>query len=116
MTGKTRDAGWQVGVRRTLPLELDEAWRLLTSPPWLHHWSGLEALDPDNPAVRSLTAPRVIRVRTPDALVQLRMQPAASGTTIAFHEEHLPDAKSRTVRKGHWAQFLDDFASAISAS
>ncbi len=42
------------------------------------------------------------------------MQPAATGTTIAFHEEQLPDEQSRTVRKNHWAQVLDDFESAVS--
>jgi len=45
VTGKTKDVGWQVGARRTLPLELAEAWDLLTTQPWLHRWSGLAALD-----------------------------------------------------------------------
>lgn len=115
MTGKTKDAGWQVGARRTLSLELAEAWDLLTCQPWLHRWSGLDALDPDDQAVRSLTAHRVIRVRTPRSLVQLRVQPAATGTTVAFHEEHLPDAHTRTSRKDYWASVLDDLESAVSA-
>jgi hypothetical protein len=68
VTGQTQAAGWQVGVRRTLPLELAEAWELLTSPPWLDRWSGLAALDRDDPAVRALTAPRVVRVRTRHSL------------------------------------------------
>lgn len=59
MTGKTRDAGWQAGARRTFPLELAEAWDLLTAQPWLHRWSGLAALELDDPALRSLTAQRV---------------------------------------------------------
>lgn len=115
MTGKTKDAGWQVGVRRTLPLEIAEAWDLLTSQPWLYRWSGLTVLDPDDPGVRSLTAQRVIRVRTQHSLVQLRMQSAATGTTVAFHEEHLPDNQTRTLRKHHWEQLLDDLESAVSA-
>jgi len=115
MTGQTKDAGWQVGARRTLPLELAEAWDLLTSQPWLDRWSGLAALDRDDPAVRSLTAQRVVRVRTSHSLVQLRVQTAASGTTVAFHEEHLPDEQARSLRKAHWAQVLDDLESAASA-
>jgi hypothetical protein len=43
------------------------------------------------------------------------MQAAATGTTIAFHEEHLPDEQTRTVRKDHWAQVLDDLESAASS-
>ncbi len=58
MTGKTKDAGWQVGARRTLRLELAEAWALLTSEPWLRRWSGLDALDHNDPALRSLIAQR----------------------------------------------------------
>ncbi len=114
MTGQTKDAGWQVGARRTIALELAEAWDLLTSQPWLHRWSGLAALDRDDPAVRSLTAQRVVRVRAAHSLVQLRVQTAASGTTVAFHEEHLPDEQARTLRKAHWAQVLHDLESTVS--
>jgi len=115
VTGQTQAAGWQVGARRTLPLELAEAWELLTSPPWLDRWSGLPALDRDDPAVRALTAPRVARVRTRDSLVQMRVQGAVSGTTVAFHEEHLPDEQTRNLRKAHWAQVLDDLEATVSA-
>jgi len=108
VTGQTKDAGWQVGARRTLPLELDQAWDLLTTSPWLQRWSGLTVLDAGDPAVRSLTAQCVVRVRTAQSLVQLRLQPAASGTTLAFHEEHLPDEQARSRRKDHWARLLDD--------
>lgn len=108
MTGQTKDAGWQVGARRTLPLDLYEAWDLLTLPPWLTRWSGLTALEAGDSSVRSLTARRVVRVRTPQSLVQLRLLPATSGTTVAFHEEHLPDEPARSQRKNHWAQLLND--------
>lgn len=115
MTGQTQDAGWQVGARRTLPVELGEAWDLLTTEPWLQRWSGLSALDPDDPAVRSLTPQRVVRVRTPHSFVQLRVQRAASGTTVAFHEEHLLNERARSLRKEHWAQMLDDLEQAACA-
>jgi len=108
MTGQTKDAGWQVGARRTLPLELDEAWELLTTPPWLHRWSGLAALEAHDSSVRSLTAPRLARVRTPHSLVQLRLLPAARGTTVAFHEDQLPDEHARSERKHHWARLLQE--------
>lgn len=86
---------------------------LIVTELWLDRWSGLIALDRDDPAVRSLTAERVVRVRTPHSLVQLRVQNAASGTTIAFHEEHLPDEQTRNVRKAHWTQVLADLESHI---
>lgn len=81
----------------------------------MHRWSGLATLDSDARAVRSLTAQRVARIRTPYSLVQLRVQAAVSGTTVAFHEEHLPDQQTRALRKDHWAQVLDDLASVVCA-
>src|SRR5215207_10427491 len=45
--GLTRDAGWEVGVSRTVPHALDEVWRLLTSDEGLALWLGEGArLDP----------------------------------------------------------------------
>lgn len=96
-------------------MDLAEAWDLLTSQPWLQRWSGLAALDPDDPAVRSQTAERVMRVRTPQSLRQLRVSSAATGTTVAFHEEHLPDESTRLLRKDHWARVLDDLELVVSA-
>ena len=43
------------------------------------------------------------------------MYSAATGTTIAFHEDHLPDERARTLRKAYWAHILDDLDSAVSA-
>jgi len=83
-----------------------------TGQPWLYRWSGLDSIDPDDPAVRSLTAQRVIRVRTPRSLVQLPVQAAATDTMVAFHEQHLPDEQARARRKDYWAQVLDDLESA----
>ncbi len=47
MTGLTREAGWEVGVRRTFGVGLDELWDLLTTQPWLARWSGLGELAAD---------------------------------------------------------------------
>ncbi len=38
--GQTRDTGFQVGVRRTLPLSPEDAWRLVTSPAAVREWLG----------------------------------------------------------------------------
>ena len=108
--GRTRDSGWQVGVRRTLPVAPAEVWDLLTSQPWLQRWSGSAAQELADLEVRSLTVERLVRVRTPESLVQLRLLPAATGTTVAFHEEHLPDAHARSLRKAYWSELLDEVA------
>ena len=88
----------------------------MCSKPWLQRWSGLAALELDDPAVRSLTIGRLARVHTPHSLVQLRVLPSACGTTVAFHEEHLPDEPNRIQRKDHWTYLLDDFGAALPAT
>ncbi len=34
-TGKTKSQGWEIGVRRTLPIQIDMAWELLMTSPGL---------------------------------------------------------------------------------
>ena len=41
--GLTQDVGFQIGVRRTLPIGSDEAWDLITSPEGVSVWLGLTA-------------------------------------------------------------------------
>jgi uncharacterized protein YndB with AHSA1/START domain len=40
-------------------------------------------------------------------LIQVRVIPAATGTTISFHQEHLPDARAREERREHFTAALD---------
>ncbi len=96
MTGKTKAAGWQVGARRT-------------------RWSGLAALGPDDPAVRSRPpgGSYGFARRTPS--YSCGVFSAVTGTTVAFDKEHLADEATRIVRKDHWARVLDALESAVSA-
>ncbi len=38
--GQTRDAGFQIGVRRSLPVAVADVWRLLTTPQGVQVWLG----------------------------------------------------------------------------
>jgi uncharacterized protein YndB with AHSA1/START domain len=42
MIGKTRDAGWQIGVSRTIHRPVDEVWSFITSPAGVTIWLGEE--------------------------------------------------------------------------
>ena len=42
-TGLPRDVGFQIGVRRTLPIHHEDAWRLLTSDQGLGIWLGAQS-------------------------------------------------------------------------
>ncbi len=102
-TGQTADGWWEVGVRRTLPLDQASAWTLL------------RALLDDDAAVRG------VRSETPGVVVratyqptgwddpstlQLRVLSAATGSTLAIHHEHLPDAETREAMRQHWTSTL----------
>jgi uncharacterized protein YndB with AHSA1/START domain len=123
--GQTADGGFQIGVRRTLPMAQDDAWRLVTSPEGLRAWLGeapglsLEegaaytAGDGSTGEVRVSTPGSHVRItrRQPGwaraSTVQVRVIPAGERSTISFHEERLPAAADREERRRHYQAALD---------
>ncbi|MEM9038113.1 MAG: SRPBCC domain-containing protein [Actinomycetota bacterium] len=122
--GKTRDAGWQIGVSRTVPHEPDRVWDLLMSPDGLAIWLGevsapLEVGDGYRTAdgtvgeVRSLHPGDRIRLtwqppgRHTDATIQIAVSTAATGTTVRFHTERLTDGDERERIRAHWIEVAD---------
>jgi len=107
-TGQTADGTWEVGVRRTLALEPGEAWdRALAAI----------ADDPASGEPTSITAGTVARMPyerdgwPSRSTVQLRVIHATTGTTVAIHHEHLPDAAAREQMHDHWRALLDGLVS-----
>jgi len=118
-TGLTKDAGWELGVRTTVPAPLPVVWEYLLGeglPIWL---GDIEALPTEKGAeystkdgvhgsVRGYT--KHVRVRVGwkpddwphDSTLQLTVKEAASGTTIAIHHEKLADRDERKMMLGHW--------------
>jgi uncharacterized protein YndB with AHSA1/START domain len=39
--------------------------------------------------------------------IQIRVIPSGAKTTLAFHQEHLPDAKAREQRRAHFESVFD---------
>jgi uncharacterized protein YndB with AHSA1/START domain len=123
--GQTKDAGWEVGVRRTLPISADRAWELIATPPGLDAWlcidpalrfeKGLRyrTVNGTHGEIRSAEEGRLIRLtwQLPDmahsSTLQVRVIPARSGTTIAFHHERLADAQMREAMRIRWRDALD---------
>lgn len=126
--GLTRDTGWQVGVRRTLPMMLDEAWARVTSPAGLRLWlgEGLEqALAPRLAYRLADGTVGAVTVFVPQShlrltwqppgwarpsIIQVRTVPARGGVAIAFHQEHLPDAEAREARRARFSAAIDGLA------
>ncbi|MFT4260145.1 SRPBCC domain-containing protein [Microbacterium sp.] len=129
-TGLTKDSGWQMGVRRTFPIPPAFAWEFLMGD-GLSLWLGRTALGrvPGEAYVtdegvrgelRSRSEGRRVRLTwkpgewSHDATLQLTVLPAATGTTIAFHQERLADAAEREQMLAHWTAVLDDIGAAIA--
>lgn len=124
--GLTADAGWELGVRRTLPLPVDAAWQLLLSPEGQQVWLGAvlepavgaegEAADGTRLLVRVLRPGSHLRLAwqrpgwARPSTLQVRVLAAAGGTTVAFHQERLASQELRTELLAHWDAALDRLA------
>jgi hypothetical protein len=97
--GKTKDAGWQVGVSRTVPLTLEEAWARITDPV---AWLGEEATD-----IRSHKPLDRIRVGWHGTIVQVALSPTRTGTRVTFHQDRMASAEERERQRTHWRSVAD---------
>lgn len=131
--GMTKDAGWQIGVSRTLPVPLDRAWGLLTSAEGAALWLGEGAELPTEPGrtfnaddgssgeLRSFRPGDRVRVKwhpagwAHDSTVQVSVSGGDDKTTIRFHQEHLVDADERERQRAHWQRVLGQVGDALSA-
>jgi uncharacterized protein YndB with AHSA1/START domain len=122
--GQTADAGFQVGVRRTIDAALDEAWELVTENPEL--WLG------DDPRITFEKGARYargeVRVVKPGDRIRMTWQPDGweapatlqvtfleskpGRTSIGFHLEKLPDSAAREEMRERFRTALDRLASA----
>jgi uncharacterized protein YndB with AHSA1/START domain len=129
--GKTKDVGWEIGVRRTLPVEYTAAWKLITSGEGLSIWLGRGAeVGLSKGAVYELADGTTgeVRVFKPDShlritwhppgwprpsTIQVRVLPNSDRTVVAFHQEHLPGPDEREARRAFFKAALDELAALI---
>lgn len=123
--GKTKDAGWQIGVSRTVSAELDSVWTYLISPEGLATWLGVGVATPlavgdkyrtnsgTEGEIRSLRPYDRVRLtwqpsgRQTHATIQIALTATATGCTIRFHTERLEDAEERERMRLHWKGIAD---------
>jgi len=97
--GKTKDAGWQIGVSRTVDLTPEQVWaRIEDTATWL----GETADD-----VRSFRPLDRIRVGWKGTIAQVAISSARTGTTVRFHQERLTGPDERERQRAHWSAVLD---------
>lgn len=127
--GRTKDAGWEVGVRRTLAAPLDEVWEFLLGeglPLWLGNTTlvlekGAEWQTDDDISGRIISYTDRFRLRTTwqpgewnhDSTLQLTVKAAATGTTIAFHQERLSGRDERKIMLGNWKEVVQKLDEAL---
>ncbi|MCW3117023.1 MAG: ATPase [Chitinophagaceae bacterium] len=131
--GLTEDAGWQIGVRKTIPASFNEVWDFLFSDKGLSTWLGNTQKDAlvinasyktkegTGGIVRLLTDHSHIRLtwKKKDwknvSLLQLRIIPAKNKTTVSFHHEKLQDAQQRKEMKTHWDVVMEKISQQLIA-
>jgi uncharacterized protein YndB with AHSA1/START domain len=129
--GKTADAGYQIGVSRTIPFAEEAVWGLLLSPEGQAVWLG-GPIEVEQGAKYSLAdgARGEVRVYTPwshirltwqppgwarPSLIQVRVIPAKTGTTLSFHQEHLRDGAARSQMKARWERVIEELTEKLKA-
>ena len=114
--GKTKDAGWEIGVSRSFPCSVEHGWSVLTGPEGLPVWLGATSLPPDD-ELRSLRPLDRIRLtfRPPgwshDSTLQVAVTRSPSGKTVVrFHQERMAGPEEREAQRDHWRSVLDRLA------
>lgn len=131
--GKTKDQGWEIGVRRTFPISPEQAWTLLMTQPGLGLWLGQGVTTPFQAGatfvtaegtrgeIRSCTAGSLIRLRwqprdwNVESTLQIRVHAAKTGATISVHHERLENAEQRAAMQQHWSDVLAQLSTLIAA-
>lgn len=118
-TGKTKDAGWELGVRTTVAAPIDEVWAFLLGdglPLWLGDIAALPSetgqpyatKDGVRGTVRGRKDGSRLRISWQpddwphDSILQLTVKAAPTGTTIGIHHEQLENREERNLMLGHW--------------
>lgn len=130
-TGLSNDAGWEVGVRKTVDAPVQKVWAFLLGaglPLWLGNTKlplekGAAYATDDDISGTVLSYTEGLRVRLSwqpgewnhDSTLQLTVRAAETGTTIAFHQERLTGREERKIMLGHWKDVVQELDDAIAA-
>ena len=129
--GKTKDVGFQFGIRRTIPVSTDKVWDFLFSSNGLKIWLGklkneLE-LKKEFETEEGITGfVRVFKTNSHIRLnwklktwknmttVQIRVIGNETKTTIAIHQEKLLNPQQRNEMKEYWGGVIEKLTNKIT--
>lgn len=132
--GRTRDAGWQIGVSKTINRPVGEVWDFVTSPEGIAIWlgDGVTVLSDRGAGYETTTGVRgetrsfreLDRVRltwqppdwTHDTTLQLTVSSAGDGRArLVVHQERLADATEREQQRRHWQGVVNALVDALTS-
>ncbi|CAM3351311.1 SRPBCC domain-containing protein [Stackebrandtia soli] len=133
MTGLTRDAGWEIGVSKTLPYPVERVWTFLLSDNGIELWLGAGAKLGTKPGSRYTTEDGTTgevrsfhdddRVRltwrsanaTHDTIVQVTVTDPGDGRCVlGFHQERMADTAERSRQRLHWQAAMSRVVEALA--
>jgi uncharacterized protein YndB with AHSA1/START domain len=131
--GHTRDAGWEIGVSKTIDRPVEDVWGFITSPAGIAIWLGegvsvlpergagfetAAGVQGETRSVRELD--RVRLTWQPgdwphDTTLQLTVRSAGAGRAIlVIHQERLADRAEREKQRSHWQGVVNAIAAALA--
>ena len=132
--GKTKEAGWQIGVSITVPIPVGDVWDWLVSPEGLATWLGAgvafdgekgENYETDAGTRGELRSFRPLdRIRLTwqpldwdhDTTVQIALDDKVDRARFVFHQERLADAEERTRQRDHWKAVSEQVKRSLARS
>jgi len=129
--GLTKDADYQIGVRKTYAISLHEAWNFLFSTDGIKLWLGYKGVPVWQKGKEYTTRTGTylcIRVYNElsharltykrkdwenTSTLQMRIMAAKTGTTISIHQEKLADDSQREEMRLHWEKVLGKIAAEL---
>ena len=129
--GLTKDAGFQIGARKTFPVTPEKAWDFLVSVKGTRLW--LDTMDLNKIEIKTeFVTPNGyfgkitvfkpyshlrMQWKHPDweniSILQIRTIPAKEKTTISFHQEKLASADQREAMKSLWKSVVESLEDAF---
>ena len=132
--GLTQDAGWEIGVSRTVDAPVEAVWSYLTSAEGVRRWLGAGPAFPAARGDRYRTADGTSgefrsvhpgeRMRLTwrpadwdhDSTVQVTVSAKDDRTVLRFHQERLAGPDERERQRAHWSTVMDSVADALPSA
>jgi uncharacterized protein YndB with AHSA1/START domain len=131
--GHTRDAGWEIGVSKTVDHSAEDVWSFITSPAGIAIWlgEGVSVLPEPGDGYETTAGVRgqtrsfreLDRLRltwrpadwTHDTTLQMVVRSSGAGRAIlSIHQERLADATEREQQRRHWQGVITAVVDALT--